>query len=617
MGLSETVRQEHQWRPNHPCIFAGMWSNRCVSVDLDHSSRPQDVQATFCATLVDEWIRCGVSTAVVSPGSRSTPLALALAEREEISVEVHIDERSAAFMALGIGLASGHPAVVLTTSGTAGVHLHAAVVEADLAAVPLIAVTADRPWELHDVGAPQTVAQSGLYGNAPRWFSEPGVADLGASHGWRSLAARCVAESTTGPKGPGPVHLNLAFREPLIGGVGTLPLPRPDATRWHTTVGSRFDLDDVGLARLISLTDSHQGVIIAGERCGDPEAVLALAEVLGWPVLGDSRSGCRGRSGVISQFDAIVRTDAAVNWLRPEVALRLGALPASKALGKWLVDCQATEIHVDGFSRWIDPSRRSSHVLRADPTLVCEALAKALRDKRKPVELWAAHWEMAQQCAAAAIGEVLDNEKAFSEPDIARTVASTMRPEASLVVSSSMPVRDLEWFGADANGARVLSNRGANGIDGVISTAIGVAVASRMTGASTTVLIGDVAFLHDSTALVGLAGRNLDLTIVVVNNDGGGIFSFLPQAQALESQRFEQLFGTPHRVELARLVTAHGIEVLEPSTPAELTSVLSSTHRGAARVVIVRTDRSSNVEIHNRIHEAVETQMSELWADNR
>jgi len=520
-------------------------------------------------------------------------------------------------VALGIGLASGHPAVVLTTSGTAGVHLHAAVVEADLAAVPLIAVTADRPWELHGVGAPQTVAQHGLYGDAVRWFVEPGVADVAAWRSWRSLAARSVAEATTGSSGPGPVHLNLAFREPLVGEAAPLPSSRGDGTRWHTTVGTQLGIDEVGLARMVSLLEPHQGVIIAGERCGEPSDIAELAEVLGWPVLADSRSGCRAMPSAVSAFDAIVRTDTAAKHLRPEVALRLGGLPASKALGKWLADSEATEIHVDGAARWIDPQRSASHVLHADPTLVCQALIERLGDKRNPLQLWSERWASAQRVAVSAIDEVLGEVEALSEPEIARTVSKAMRSEASLVVSSSMPVRDLEWFGGDSNGARVLSNRGANGIDGVVSTAVGVAVASRMAGAPTTALIGDVAFLHDSSALVGLINRALDLTIVVIDNDGGGIFSFLPQADALPATRFDQLFATPHGVNLRGLIEAHGIEVFEPATAQELAQIVAGEHSGSTRAVIVRTDRSSNVEIHNQIHELVGVRLSELWADYR
>ncbi|MCB1040732.1 MAG: 2-succinyl-5-enolpyruvyl-6-hydroxy-3-cyclohexene-1-carboxylic-acid synthase, partial [Acidimicrobiales bacterium] len=319
--------------------------------DVAATPPPEEVQATFCATLVDEWVRCGVTSAVVAPGSRSTPLALALAARAEVSVEVHVDERAAGFIALGIGLATGHPAIVLTTSGTATAHLHAAAIEADLARVPLILVTADRPPELQHVAAPQTIGQTRLYGDVVRWFAEPGVAEAATSGTWRSLAARAVAEATRGPAGPGPVHLNLAFREPLVGDAGPLPAGREDASRWHTTVGRRTVLDRVGTERVVSLLDDDRGVIVAGEGCGDPEGVLDLAGATGWPVLADPRSGCRSSAEVgddspvvVAAFDPILRSAVAAEHLAPRVVLRLGAPPASKVLAAWLRDVDAVEV---------------------------------------------------------------------------------------------------------------------------------------------------------------------------------------------------------------------------------------------------------------------------------
>src|SRR4051812_36173814 len=218
------------------------------------------VAATFCATLVDEWVRAGITDAVVSPGSRSTPLALAVAGDRRLSVHVHHDERSAGFIALGLALASGRPTVVVTTSGTAAVELHPAVVEASQACVPLVIATADRPAELRQVGAPQTVDQTHLFGTAVRWFTDPGVADVEQSEWWRSLGARSVAEATTGPAGPGPVHLNLPFREPLVGEPGSLPEGRADGGPWHTTVGRRLAVDRQGTDRLAALPAVERGV---------------------------------------------------------------------------------------------------------------------------------------------------------------------------------------------------------------------------------------------------------------------------------------------------------------------------------------------------------------------
>lgn len=568
---------------------------------------PADVQATCCATLVDEWVRCGVAHAVVAPGSRSTPLALALADDERIVVHVHHDERAAGFVALGIGAATGHPAVVLVTSGTAAAELHPAVVEAHQASVPMVVATADRPPELQQVGAPQTIDQVHLFSRAVRWFAEPGVPDAAARHTWRSLAARAVAEATTGAGGPGPVHLNLAFREPLVGTPGPLPPGRADGTRHHTTVGRRSVVDEAGIERLLTLLAVERGLVVAGAGCGDPDRVLAVAEALGWPVLADPRSGCRTEHpAAVAAADAIVRHDPSAERLRPEAVLHLGAPPASKVLEGRLAEWGAIEVGVDGHGRWFDPGHRRAHVLQADPGAVLDALLDALGGAPAGRGAWLDAWSAAEAAAQAAIDEVLDRHDEPTEPGVARSLVRALPVGASLVVSSSMPVRDLEWYGGPQRDLRVLANRGANGIDGVVSTAVGVALAEAPVGLPTAVLVGDVALLHDANALLGLAGRGVDLTIVVVDNDGGGIFSFLPQAAQLDHERFEQLFGTPHGVDLAALAAAHGIVTVEPATAHDVpTAIAASIGAGGVRLVRVPTDRRANVEVHAEIHAAV------------
>jgi 2-succinyl-5-enolpyruvyl-6-hydroxy-3-cyclohexene-1-carboxylate synthase len=569
--------------------------------------RPQDTQATFCAALVDEWVRGGVTDAVVCPGSRSTPMALALAADERIAVHVHHDERAGAFVALGLGLASSRPALVLTTSGTAAVELHPAVVEAHQASVPLIVLTADRPPELHQVGAPQTVDQTRLFGRAARWSSDPGVPDAAAAGSWRSLAARAVAEATTGTAGPGPVHLNLPFREPLVGEPGELPEGRPDGAPWHTTIGRRAAVDRFGTARLEELLDADRGVIIAGEGAGDPAVVSSLAAATGWPVLADPRSGCRTTApGTVAAFDSILRHPTTAAALRPDVVLRLGMPPASKVLGQWLGASGAVQVAVDPFGRWFDAAHDAAHVLHADPAAACQALVHLVGGRATVDAGWAKTWADAEHAAQAAITSVLAEQAEPNEPGTARTLAAALPEGATIVVSSSMPVRDLEWYAAARDGLRVLSNRGANGIDGVVSTAVGVALAARGTGVPTAVLIGDVAFLHDTNALLGLAAREVDLTIVVVDNDGGGIFSFLPQAEALEASRFELLYGTPHGVDLPTLAAAHGLMTVTPAGADDVAdAVLASIGAGGSRIVRVRTDRVANVAIHDEIHAAV------------
>jgi 2-succinyl-5-enolpyruvyl-6-hydroxy-3-cyclohexene-1-carboxylate synthase len=565
-----------------------------------------DVQATFCATLVDEWVRGGVRHAVVAPGSRSTPMALALAAHPGIEVHVHLDERAAAFVALGIGAATASPAVVLTTSGTATVHLHAAVVEADLAGVPLLAVTADRPPELHHVGAPQTIDQQHLFGRSVRWFVDPGIAEASTSGSWRSLAARLVAEATAAPAGPGPVHLNLPLREPLLGDPSPLPAGRDDEQPWHTVAGLRRVLDRAGAERLGALLDVERAVLVAGGGLGAPDAVLDLARATGWPVLADPRSGCRvPEPTVVTAFDAILRDAGTAEALAPEAVVWLGSPPASKVLARWVAASGARQVAVHPHGRWFDPDRALTHVVHADPAAACAALVHLVGGDGDGRAAWSRRWQEAEQAAQAAIASVLDGRPDVTEPGTARTLARVLPPEATLVVSSSMPVRDLEWYSAARHDLRVLANRGANGIDGVLATATGVALAARGGGTVTAVLLGDVAFLHDSSALIGLAQRGIDLVVVVVDNDGGGIFSFLPQATGLAAERFEQLFGTPHGVDLAALAGAHGLPVVEVTAAGQLAPALEAATGGGVTVVRVRSDRVANVAVHDEIHRAV------------
>jgi 2-succinyl-5-enolpyruvyl-6-hydroxy-3-cyclohexene-1-carboxylate synthase len=338
---------------------------------------PPTTAATFCATLVDEWVRAGVTDAVVAPGSRSTPLALALTDRPELRVHVHHDERSASFLALGLGLATGRPAILLCTSGTAAAHFHAAVIEAHQAEVPLIVCTADRPPELREVSAPQTIDQMHLYGPAVRWFCDPGVPDDGMRATWRSLAARAVADAA-GPR-PGPVHLNLPFRDPLVGDPGDLPPARDGVWPWHASTTGAQLLAPAELDALVALLDGQRGVIVAGAGCGDPLAVHWLASATTWPVLADPRSGCRvPEATTVAAFDALLRHPRFAADHTPSVVLRIGQPPASKVLAQWLASSGARQVQLGASAAWVDPDHTASVRIVADPTEVCVALEKRL-----------------------------------------------------------------------------------------------------------------------------------------------------------------------------------------------------------------------------------------------
>lgn len=575
--------------------------------DTIEPSSTQNAQASFCATLVDEWVRCGLRHVFVAPGSRSTPLALAFAAHGDIRLEVFLDERSAAFAALGSALVTGLPAAVLCTSGTAATHFHAAVVEAHLSGVPMIVCTADRPPELRDVGAPQTIDQTRLFGSAVRWFHDPGVASLDAAHTWRGLADHAYGR-TLGPV-PGPVHLNLPFREPLLGEPTVVPATRDHDASWSGHNHAKSLLTDWEIDDLAHRLAGRRGVIVAGDPGGGyavsayAAAVTVLGSVLGWPIFACPRSATRVEGGnIVAHFDGIVRSNAARLSMRPEVVLRLGAPPASKVLGQWVREIGAEQIVVHSPGTWQDPDHLVAQHIEADVAntvdRLCSAANRRMADAGHPMGepfVWSSLWTNAEARASAAIEELLAEERHLTEPHVARAVAASSR---IAVVSSSMPIRDIEWFAPTGDGLLVYANRGANGIDGVIATAIGVA--SEL--GSATVFLGDVAFLHDSSSLSMLATRDLNLRIVVTDNDGGGIFSFLPQAAAVPDDRFEILFGTPHGTDLAALARAHGLTVHEPTTVAELNDALS---RGGTSVTVVRTDRRANVELHTRLHAAI------------
>jgi 2-succinyl-5-enolpyruvyl-6-hydroxy-3-cyclohexene-1-carboxylate synthase len=528
-------------------------------------------------------VRDGVTDAVVAPGSRSTPMALALAARTDVRVHVVHDERSASFVALGIGLATGMPAVLLCTSGTAATHFHGAVAEAHLSGVPLLVLTADRPPELRDVGAPQTIDQTKLYGHSVRWFHDPGVPDAAAAHTWRALARQAL-ERTVGSR-PGPVHLNLPFREPLVAEADELP-PARLGTRIPTRFAGR------SIAEVDEAFAGHTGVIVAGAGIDTPATVIGLAEATGWPVLADPRSGCRGAAGVITAGDALLRAPK-IAALRPDVVVHLGEPPASKVLGQWVAQLDAVQVRVTAHDTEIDPSHTTTHRVVSPIGAWCEAMTG---EARRAPQSWTDQWATWSRIADASLAAELDAGGELNEPGVARALS---RLPGHLVVASSMPVRDVEWFGAPDQAATVWSNRGANGIDGTIATAIGVAAA---TGRPVTVLLGDVALLHDATSLTALARRPVDVRIVVVDNDGGGIFSFLPQATSLPAERFEQLFGTPHGTDFVALAAAHGIPAAQVATTSELVDAVSSP---GTKLVLVRSERATNVATHARLHAAV------------
>lgn len=553
----------------------------------------RDANSSFCRTLVDEWLRHGVTRAVVAPGSRSTPLALALADRMDTAV-FH-DERSAAFHALGHGLATGTPSIVLCTSGTAAAHFHAAALEASASLVPMIICTADRPPELHDTGANQTMTQTHLYGNAVRWYFDPGPPDLAASGSWRSIASQAVAESC-GSR-PGPVHLNLPFREPLYPGGehGTAIDGRPDGSPWTRFPEGISIADATTVDRLAALVEHYpRGVVVAGQHPGlDWDTARAFSEASGWPILADPVSDLR-RQGSITTYDALVRTRWAARHV-PDAVLRVGRPPTSKALNGWFDGAHL--ITVGDHAAWLDESRGAADIVRGNAATTLRMITDRLT--QGPDLTWLEPWANAEETARGALDAFCDGLDEHFEGATARAVVAALPDAGWLLVGSSMPVRDVDSFARPRSTGHIRSNRGINGIDGMISTASGMAAA---TGAPTVALVGDIGFLHDSNGLIGLASRGIDLTIVVVDNDGGGIFSFLPPRG---DDRFEELFGTPHGVDLDALASAHHLPVVNPE-PAEVETVTrDAIAGGGVRVVKITTVRERNVVLHEMANAAV------------
>jgi 2-succinyl-5-enolpyruvyl-6-hydroxy-3-cyclohexene-1-carboxylate synthase len=564
----------------------------------------------LASAMVEELARCGLRHACVAPGSRSTPLAIALWRQPAIETTVHVDERCAGFFALGSAQASGRPVAVLTTSGSAAANVHPAVVEADEAGVPLIVLTADRPPELRGVGAGQTIDQLKLYGGAVRWFCELGVQeadDVGLLHA-RATACRAYAASR-GETRPGPVHLNVPFRDPLApiavedDVTATDPLAlqgRGDRPLTAVTTG-RPAPDEALLDELADrIAASPRGLIVAGRypEPGIAAAVTSLAAATGYPILAEPTSqlrwGAHDLSAIVWSYDSIARSAPSV--LAPELVLRVGDMPTSKPLRVWIEGLdRLRQVVVDPRGRWNEPSRRAETIVRADVSSVAWGLAeRVVGGDADPG--WRKSWMTAAESTAQAIEGALAELSEPTEPGLQQALAAHY-PDGSLVyTASSMPIRDQETFlPAIPRDVRFLCNRGANGIDGLVSSGIGAAVAS---GRPASLVLGDLALYHDMNGLLGLRHAKAPVRIVVPQNDGGGIFHFLPQAESVEE--FEELFGTPTGLDLAKVADLYGLEHRRVDALADLGEALSPD----LVLVEVPVDRRRNVEVHRMLADA-------------
>jgi 2-succinyl-5-enolpyruvyl-6-hydroxy-3-cyclohexene-1-carboxylate synthase len=570
---------------------------------------PGDVSLACASLLVDELVRGGVRHACLSPGSRSTPIALALARQPAITVHVHLDERSSAFVALGIAKASGEPVAIVCTSGTAAAELLPAAVEASQARVPLVLLTADRPPELRGTGANQTIDQVGLYGGYARAEIETPLPRSGDGRAWRDAGARAVRRAMASPAGP--VHVNLPFDEPLTpegamdadawdGGLGDDPAGDAaaggaDAVRATGSPLPAAEADAERLADLFGSTD--RGVLVVGSSPSPPAALMKLASGSGWPVIAEPTSGLRV-PGVLAAGQALIGDDRWAERMRPHAVVQAGATPTTRATRSLVAGVDHLAV-VDAHHLDPDPSSRASVRIHADP----DALAAAIETSPPTADTrWLGRWRAADDRARGALDAFLDDHDEPFEPRVARDVAAWTPAAATLFVGNSTPIRDLDLAMAPRDGMRVLANRGASGIDGLVSTTFGIAAVTP-----TVALLGDLSFLYDVGALLwsgsGGRGRPPDLVIVVLRNGGGEVFSMLPQ-RALPEHR--ELFTTPHQLDLEAVCAAARCGWARVGRAAALTRALDDAVRaGGPQVVEVAIDAERGLALRDELRATV------------
>ncbi|MFN8590058.1 MAG: 2-succinyl-5-enolpyruvyl-6-hydroxy-3-cyclohexene-1-carboxylic-acid synthase [Thermomicrobiales bacterium] len=585
--------------------------------------------ATACA-LVDELARRGVRYVVVAPGSRSTPLTVAVAAHPAIRTWMHVDERSAAFFALGIARASRNAVAIVCTSGTAAANFLPAVVEAKYSRVSLVVLTADRPPELRDWGAAQTIDQIALYGSHVKWFVDMPLPEENPAlqrHA-RATVRRAVETASSAPWGP--VHLNVPFREPLL--PADLDPAQPLAHLYRegrpaeavTGVAGRDGgtstvLDDDALAAIAEVMANHErGVIVCGPGDDDelPGVVAALSAVSGYPVLADPLSGVRygdhPRENIIDAYDAFLRDVETAQQLAPDLILRTGGLPAAKTLQTFIAANPGREHILFDRGDPRDPGQVATAHLRLEPAPALSRLTEILRERGPDAESsWLQNWQETNAATRLAIDTYLASCEEPFEGRAAAEIADLLPDGATLVVGNSMPVRDVDTFvGGDQRCVRVVGNRGASGIDGLVSSALG---AAAVAAGPVVLLVGDLSFYHDLNGLLAAKLHGIDCTIVVINNDGGGIFSFLPQADLLPCADFERLFGTPTGLDFHHAAALYGATFNRPTGwPAFREAVAAGIAGRGLSIVELVTGRERNVTLHREVWRDVAAALRDL-----
>ena len=567
-----------------------------------------DIALAYATTLLDELVRGGVTHMCMTPGARSTPIALAAARHPGITLHVHVDERASAFFGLGIAAASGQPVAMFCTSGTAAANHFPAVVEAYMARVPLIVMTADRPPELHGVGANQTIDQQNLFGGFVKWFHDTGV-PVAAPHErvhW-SIAGHSAIQRAVGFSPPGPVHLNLPFREPLLPSGATVDSSPPESkTNWDTQVHpSQMP------AFLREVSTGHRIAVVAGRLRVPADGLVELCADRGWPLLAEPISGLRDaprgdrRGGALSAGTLLAANAEFRDRCHPDLVIQVGATPTSRGVQD-LVRSADRLLIIDPDELVADPDRRSTLTINEDPAEVAAALRATTSSLPATRPQWLDEWHDADSKVRTAIDALLDSWDEPFEGRIARDVAAAIPDGGVLFAGSSMPIRDLDMYMRPRAGVRVLANRGASGIDGLVSTTFGIAEVSGPTYA----LLGDLSVIHDASGLLWGARHGRAAVLVVIDNDGGGIFSMLPQA-TLPKDEFELLFGTPHGLDLEAIARAAGAGVRTVDHAGVVVPAIREAEAsGGVQVVRVRVDRNRAVELRVAVAQAVSSALS-------
>ncbi|PPA71754.1 2-succinyl-5-enolpyruvyl-6-hydroxy-3-cyclohexene-1-carboxylic-acid synthase [Jeotgalibacillus proteolyticus] len=569
----------------------------------------QEILTNYVSAFIQQLINGGVTKAVISPGSRSTPLAYLLEDHPLIDCHVNVDERSAAFYALGMAKASGRPVVLVCTSGTAAANYFPAVVEAHYARVPLLVLTADRPHELREVGAPQAIDQLHLFGRHVKWFADmalPEESPAVLKHVTRT-AARAAAKTLEAPMGP--VHLNFPFREPLSPILGQWSMDAVPQTISHFK-GNKELPDSAAVSLSKKVNEISRGIIIVGPMSNDRgnEAILKFAKASGFPVLADPLSHLRKELSkedlLIEGYDAFLKGEDAKAKLQPDLIIRFGGMPVSKPLLQFLSPLtEASHWLIDQGTDWRDPLSSVTDYIDSEEVSFVEGLLPFLKEKEN--QDWTESWKRVNQAAIEQIAQHIQEEK--DEGAVVGQLLQALPENSHVVVGNSMPIRDVDTFlTRSASPLTVWANRGANGIDGVVSTALGIAVETKD---PVYLLIGDLSMFHDMNGLLVSKQYPVNLHIIVINNNGGGIFSFLPQAQ--EPKHFETLFGTPPALDFTHAAKLYSLDYQKIESVEGVTAGIQSLHdQQGVTMTEILTNREENVRVHRELWKKVQNAVS-------